>query len=80
MDHNVLPAPPDTHKVINSEGVEPERATTACSARSATEQAPDIGDSMFACLLLLNTLSAYLACYAGKEDWNKPGPYWPYAE
>jgi hypothetical protein len=40
-DRNVLPAPPDTHKVINS---------------------------------------AYLACYAGKGDWSKPGPYWPYAE
>lgn len=24
--------------------------------------------------------SAYLACYAGKGDWSKAGPYWPYSE
>jgi hypothetical protein len=27
---------------------------------------------------VINT--AYLACYAGRGDWNKAGPYWPYSD
>jgi hypothetical protein len=27
---------------------------------------------------VINT--AYLACYAGRGDWNKAGAYWPYSE